>query len=275
MPSPFPGMDPFLEHPDFFPGLHSSMIYCSCEAMQARLPEPYFAVLNERLWVETTERPIEPDVDVLRGSEESHPDARSGGAVVAMRTRSTPVVVTIPHDESRETFVEIRTKTDRGERIVTTIELLSWTNKTPGEHGRDLYVKKQQELFNAPIHLVEIDLLRGGEHTTLAPRRKLRKRVGRFDYHVSVHRFDKWVDCFVYATRLEEPLPEIAVPLLPGDGDVPLDLQVVFDRCYDAGPYRRRVRYDPSQIVPPLPAEQLEWVMQKLRDRGMFAAAGS
>jgi hypothetical protein len=268
-------MDPFLEHPDFFPNLHDSFITHSMEFLQARLPEPYFAVTSERLWVEITERRVEPDVDVLVSNGDAPRETNSTGAAVAVRTRSQPVVITIPHDESRETFVEIRTKTDRGERIVTTIELLSWTNKTPGEHGRELYVKKQQELFNAPIHLVEIDLLRGGEHTTLAPRRKIRKRVGRFDYHVCVHRFDKWVDCFVYATRLEEPLPEVAVPLLPGDGDVPLDLQAVFDRCYDAGPYRRRVRYDPSQIVPPLPAEQLAWVTQRLRERGEAAVAGS
>jgi hypothetical protein len=35
MPSPFPGMDPFLEHPVFFGGLHSSMIAYLCEFMQA------------------------------------------------------------------------------------------------------------------------------------------------------------------------------------------------------------------------------------------------
>ena len=38
--------------------------------------------------------------------------------------------------------------------------------------------------------------------------------------------------------RLETALPVITVPLLPGDGDVPLDLQAVFTRCYDTGPYR-------------------------------------
>ncbi len=275
MPSPFPGMDPFLEHPDFFPNLHDSLITHSSEFLQARLPEPYFAVTSQRLWVETTERRIEPDVDVLVSKSVVPREPRSAGAGVAVLTRSQPVVISIPHDERRETLVEIRTKTDRGERIVTTIEILSWTNKTPGEKGRDLYIKKQQELLDAPIHLVEIDLLRGGEHTTLLSRRRIQRRVGRFDYHASVHRFDKWVDCFVYATRLQEPLPEIAVPLLPGDGDVPLDLQAVFDRCYDAGPYRRRVRYDPSFIVPPLDSDQLEWVKQRLKERSAAAPASS
>ena len=36
-------------------------------------------------------------------------------------------------------------------------------------------------------------------------------------------------------------LPPLAIPLLPGDPDVTVDLQAVFDRAYDAGPYRREV----------------------------------
>ena len=50
-------------------------------------------------------------------------------------------------------------------------------------------------------------------------------------------------------------LPEIAIPLLPGDGDVAVDLQEVFQRSYDAGPYRRRIRYRQTEPVPPLDAE--------------------
>jgi hypothetical protein len=61
-------------------------------------------------------------------------------------------------------------------------------------------------------------------------------------------------------------LPEIAVPLLPGDGAVPLDLAAVFARCYDTGPYRRRVRYDPARLVPPLAMERTAWVRKVLQD---------
>ncbi len=58
MPSPFPGMDPFLEHPDFFPDLHAAMSGYLREALQACLPAPYFAVVNQRLWVEPSARYI-------------------------------------------------------------------------------------------------------------------------------------------------------------------------------------------------------------------------
>jgi hypothetical protein len=120
--------------------------------------------------------------------------------------------------------------------------------------------------LDADVHLIEIDLLRDGLHTTAVPRWRILQKAGPFDYHVSVHPFDSLDKFFLYAVPLEQCLPEIAIPLLPGDGSVQLDLQAVFDRCYDSGPYRRRVRYDPSLIVPPLEPERLEWVRQRLRE---------
>src|SRR5262245_61400895 len=137
MPSPFPGMDPFLEHPFYFPNLHSGFVYCMSESLQGNLPEPYFAVLNERLWVEAAGRLIEPDVDVLaRGKKKPKP---SNGAVAVAEARTRPIVIPILHDERRETYLDIRTRTGDKERVVTTIEVLSLTNKTRGQRGRKLY----------------------------------------------------------------------------------------------------------------------------------------
>ena len=41
MPSPFPGMDPFLKNPEIFPDLHDSFITYLREALQANLPGSY------------------------------------------------------------------------------------------------------------------------------------------------------------------------------------------------------------------------------------------
>ena len=49
------------------------------------------------------------------------------------------------------------------------------------------------------------------------------------------------------------------IPLLPGDPDVPLNLQSVFQRAYDAGPYRRAVAYGVDPIDPPLTPNQQAW----------------
>ncbi len=69
----------------------------------------------------------------------------------------------------------------------------------------------------------------------------------------------------VYPMRLEERLPPIDVPLLPGDPPVTLDLQAVFDRCYDAGPYAREVRYGVDALIPPLEPDRAAWAQQTVQ----------
>lgn len=268
MPSPFPGMDPYLEDPDIFPDFHNSFVFCVREALQPQLPEPYYAAIGRRAWIEVSERYIGPDVEVL---EPRHPrrnhEEPSGAVAVAARPSIQPVVVHVPHDERIEPLIEIYVGRRSERRLVTSIEVLSLTNKTPGQHGRDLYVRKQQEMLHGNVHLVEIDLLRSGHHTTAVPRDRLRAATGPFDYHVSIHRFDNLEDYFVYPFQLAQPLPEISIPLLDGDSAVPLDLQTVFQRTYDAGPYRREIDYRQDTPVPPLSAGQLAWAQQVLSDR--------
>ncbi len=275
MPSPFPGMDPYLEHPEVFPGLHDSMVTFLQEALQKSLPEPYYATSKSRVWIEVSQRYIEPDVDVLHPREAGRPKSRSNGPAVLVppTARGRPVLVRVPHDERRERFLEICSLQDDGDRLITTIELLSPSNKTPGKHGRELYLRKQKEILDSKVHLVEIDLLRAGIHSTVVPRERIVEESGPFDYHVSIHFFDQLEDHLVYPIRLDERLPEIAVPLSPADSPVLVDLQAVFDRAYDIGPYRRRNRYQKDKPVPPLTAEQAEWATRLLREKGLLANA--
>jgi hypothetical protein len=264
-------MDPFLEHPHFFPGLHSRFITRIGDSLTERLPEPYYADITDRVWVEASRRYIEPDVNVLRenGAEQ---EESAGGVAIGSRLGTRFVTVHVPHDERRETLVEIYSKQE-GELLVTTIELLSLANKTEGEHGRELYLRKQREVLDSKVNLVEIDLLRGGLHTTAVPLQEARARAGTFDYHVCIHCADDLEDFFVCPIQLQERLPEIKIPLLPADDPVPLDLQAIFEECYDRGPYRRRVRYSTGEIIPPLQGDQAEWARQVLRDKGLGTAS--
>jgi hypothetical protein len=266
-------MDPYLEHPAIFPDLHDSILTYLREFVQAKLPPPYFVAIGDRVWVEVSEREIGPDVKVLRSHGDGARPAGSqgGGTAVAAALRSEPVVVTVPQHERREPFLEIRSRLD-GERLVTTIEILSLTNKTPGAHGRDLYLRKQKEVLESKVHLVEIDLLRAGQHSTAVPLEWALPKTGRFDYHVSIHHFDNLEDYFVYPILLRQKLPEIVIPLLPGDPPVALDLQAVFDRSYDTGPYRRRVRYGEVEIEPPLPPQDAAWAAGLLARGGQQPA---
>jgi hypothetical protein len=262
-------MDPYLESPDWFPGLHDALITFLVGALMRRLPEPYYAKSTQRVWLEYTHKQIEPDADVLRsGLGSSHWRGVRGGVATAERIDlAEPVVVSvemIDHDPYEEPFVEIRRRDGSDDRLVAAIEVLSPANKTSGNPGRESYLAKQREILAGETHLIEIDLLRGGTHTTAVPRELVVAKAGPFDYHVCTHRFDRPRDFFVYPIRLEQGLPGIAIPLLPGDPDIPLSLQSVFDRAYDEGPYHRVVRYGEAPIIPALRPERLAWVKAQL-----------
>jgi hypothetical protein len=58
---------------------------------------------------------------------------------------------------------------------------------------------------------------------------------------------------------------------LPGDPDVPLDLQKVFNQAYDFRPYRKEIAYGKDPIVPRLRSEQAKWVADRLKRHGRRA----
>lgn len=267
MPSPFPGMDPFLENSEYFPDLHDSLVTYLQEMLQPRLPEPYFAKKAKRVWLERADRYIGPDVYIARGRGRAE-DVPSGGEVpIATIAETGPIAVAaepVPMLEVEEPYLQIYTRHDGEKRLVTTIEVLSPSNKSPSSEGRGLYLKKQLEILGSPVHLIEIDLLRGGEHSTAVSRERMLEKTGPIDYHVSLHCFNEPEKFYVYPIRLRYRLPEIAIPLLPEDPAITADLQAVFNRSYDAGPFRREVDYAQETPDPPLSEEQMRWVAEML-----------
>jgi hypothetical protein len=145
--------------------------------------------------------------------------------------------------------------------LVAVIELLSPTNKTPNAVGRAQYLEKQQQLLQSTAHLMEIDLLHYGEHTVFLPREAI-LADGDWDYLVVLHKAG-WGGARgdVWRVRLEQRLPRVAVPLLPGDGEVVLDLQEALERVYGEGRFDRKVDYTQPPPVP-LSEEKLAWVQQ-------------
>jgi hypothetical protein len=270
MASPFPGMDPYLENPGIFPDFHDRFIAYLSESMQPALPEPYVAALGRRAWVEVSERFIGPDVNGLHSSGSSSGSPVNAQAAAAATCEVTqPIVVHVPHDEQVETRVELYIGRGQDRRLVTAIELLSPANKTAGERGRELYLRKQAELLNTKTHLVEIDLLRGGLHTTAVPKDRMRRKVAPTPYHVCSHRFDRFEDFLIHPIRLQDKLPTIAIPLLPDDGEIVISLQQVFERTYAAGPYHREIDYASEVPPPPLDEPDYQWVHQTVMHRAM------
>lgn len=266
MPGPFPGMDPYLEHPVLWPGVHQGLIGNARAALNAILPPQYVADMGERLYIVQPERSIYPDVLVLEHPSAGAPVEQAAGGTAVAVASDPPWVVTIAPAEMREVFIEILAVADQS-RVVTVIEVLSPSNKTAGSEGRTLYLTKQQENLESQTHLIELDLLHQGEHTAAPPQWKLLER-GRSDYLVSLHRGGQGARYEVWAIPLRQRLPRIHVPLAGGDPDVVLDLQVIFDRCYDEGGYARRLDYRREPPIP-LAGDDAQWADQLLRERGL------
>lgn len=246
MPSPFPGMDPYLENPKTWPDLHSSLISYIREELQPQLRPKYIARIGERVELSTFGRAYIPDVLVIRSATAVYQTAPVGAAPVA----DEPVVMRLLEEERRVPFLEI-IHHPSGE-VVTLIEVLSPANKS-GE-GREKYLRKQDDICNAGVNLVEIDLLSQGEATTRARLVGAEKSV-QWRYHVSVTRSQPAARIEAYPTSLQQRLPRCRIPLRPEDEDVVLDLPGVFTRCYDVGGYDLLVDYSQP---PPVPLSQVE-----------------
>ena len=68
----------------------------------------------------------------------------------------TAVVVEYDYDsgEEREIFLDIFEISGSDRQLVTSIEILSPANKTPGREGRGLYRTKQREMLKAEVHFI-------------------------------------------------------------------------------------------------------------------------
>lgn len=256
MPSPFPGMDPFLEAPAFWSDFHARFINYWCEAIADALPLNYEARLGERVYLienEPDERKLVfPDVSVTQaGTAGEQP---SEGAVATLEPVTIPLTIL---DGPRETYIEILHRPDRA--LVTALELFSPPNKQ--QPGRTEYLAKRNALLFQHVHLVELDLLRGGHRLPL----KQSLPVGDCYYFVS--RAEQRPDCQVYAWPLRHALPALPVPLRGPDPDLLIDLAEVFTTAYDRGRFERGIDYGnplPSHLRP----DERTWAEDVLAAKG-------
>jgi hypothetical protein len=250
--SPFPGMDPWLEHPAWWPNVHQRMITYMSDTLQSLVGDRYFVAIGERVYVEAPEHSYYPDVSIV--------EQRGGRNVVTSVGADIPVVVIVEAVEHREVFLEISDAVS-GEHVVTVIEVLSPANKRPGP-GRDLYLRKQAEILNSTTSLVEIDLLRDGEPTVAVPGHRRAESAYGVVVSPVMDRFRREL----YPIRLFDRLPRVTIPLKEGDQPAVLDLQAVLDETYDKGGFGRRIDYN-RPPVPPLGASDQAAALQLLAAR--------
>lgn len=248
MPSPFPGMNPYLEQAEDWQDFHTEFLVTLRHQLVPQLVPGYSARMEEHLYL--TDAPAEPrrlfgrsDVAV----------ARDPGAAdrPALATIEAPAVVTLPVlDYVRVRYLKIWGH--RGRDLVAVIELLSPSNKRAG-NVRESYLAKRAELLQSPVNFVEIDLLRGWTPTPAEGRTPAA-------YSVLVARGHRRQHAEFWPIGLREPLPTIPIPLREPDGDARVDLQAVLHQAYDRAGYDHYIYKGKPE--PALSSEDAAWARQ-------------
>lgn len=259
MASPFPGIDPFVEDQEWS-DFHSNFIVELQAQLVPRLEPKYFVRVERRIYVEhpaydEEQRPQQriPVLSVHLGTGSTGAASSEGGTA----TLAAPVECVVPMpEERRESYLLIK-ETDTHE-VVTVLELLSPSNKRIGGDGRREYLNKRDEVLRGATHLVELDLLRGGERLPIKP------PVPVGDFYAIVSRSQRRPRVDVYAWRLSDPLPTISVPLTGLKESVPLDLGAALTAVYDRVRYYNSINYQ-APLQTPLPPQQTDWVAERLR----------
>lgn len=265
MPSPFPGMDPYLENVIYWKSVHSLLISIITLALNNTLPDAFVARPEGRSYILPNHDLVYPDAILVRSpSDDAIPPLGSVGT--AAQATTLPLLFEYTTQETNEPYVTILSVDS--EEVVTIIEVLSPTNKAPESTGREEYLRKQREILRSPTHLLEIDLLRSGAHSVAIGREAVLSQT-QYDYLVSLRRAgDERKSRFaVWAWSVRDVLPVVTVPLLPGWADVPLDLQAVWDDTYRGGRWDKTINYR-NAPEPPLSSADAAWAGALLREKG-------
>lgn len=259
MPSPFPGMDPYLEG-SLWTSVHSQLASVIVRQLNPQIRPRYIALPTRRFVRDLPEGEgliIEeniPDVAVQR-----QPTARPGPAPRTVGVLSPPLRLrAVVRTPVPLITVEIRDVERR--RLVTAIEILSPTNKR--KEGRREYLRRRDRFLGSDAHLLEIDLLRKGH------RIPMQDELPPAPYFVFLSRAGQGPIIEVWPIPIDQPLPTVPVPLHEGDADARLDLQQALTMTYDECGFGDLLDYTgpPDRPLAPEPAA---WVDQHLRAAGL------
>ncbi|MBW4510250.1 MAG: DUF4058 family protein [Scytonematopsis contorta HA4267-MV1] len=260
MPTPFPGMNPYLEHPELFPGLHHLLISEIARFLSPILRPKYRVAVEVRMYETNDENSLLVGIpDVIVKSRQTTDSSKDTNIAVAAPS-TEPLKVKIPMPISiREGYLEV--KEVGTEALITTIEILSPTNKRPGK-GRDAYEEKRENVLRSRTNLVEVDLLRKGQLMAFSG-----NNIDS-DYRVLVCRGSNRPYADLYAFNLQDIIPAFSLPLRAGDTEPLIDLQGLLNNVYDIYDYDLVINYS-QEAVPALSKDNVAWVDTLLREKGL------
>lgn len=262
MPSPFPGMDPYLENPELWPDVHHELISQIRTALNPALLPRYVARVEMRVYVSDQDDPGRdyrvPDVRIEKTSHRKGAKKMPKSEAVAIAEPLTIPFLT--NEEIKEARLEIRRRESNA--LVAVLEILSPSNKIRGSAGRKSFLDKRREIMNSEVHWIEIDLLRAGT-PSLA-------RLARTacDYRIVVARCEECSYGQFWPVSVRQALPVIGIPLRDKDTDVSLDLNAVLRAAYDNAAYGVSIDYR-REPVPQLDRANAAWAAKLLREQGL------
>ncbi|HEY4688869.1 MAG TPA: DUF4058 family protein [Anaerolineae bacterium] len=252
MRSPFPGMDPCLEHPALWPDVHNRLIAAIADDLAPRLAPRYYVGLERRAYL------LKPDDIAFIG----RPDIAVVSRGSQPKPRALPLAeagvldVDVPmNDEVSENFLEVHEVTTG--RLVTILEVLSPANKLH-EEGRRQYEQKRDQVFRTRTNLVEVDLLRAGEPMPVVG------KPGHSDYRILVSRGSQRPRAQLHTFHLRQPIPTFPLPLLPADDEPVVDLNTILHALYERARFDLRLDYT-QPPVPPLDDEDAAWARELIK----------
>lgn len=263
MPSPFPGMDPYLEGTEWT-SVHTELSSEIARQLAPKLRPRYVARTTRRFVTEmvgdvsVTTGSVYPDVGVVDAAGQGAVEESYSGSFSAPLELATVIPAQIPL-----LTIEIRDVAHR--ELVTAIEVLSPTNKR-GDGYRE-YLDKRQRLLHSAAHLIEIDLLRAGQRVPM------QQPLPAAPYFIFLSRVERRPIVEIWPVRLNMRLPVIPVPLRAGDDDIDLDLQLALTTIYDALNYDLTIDYT-QPPEPPLTGDAAIWARKRLREAGFSTEDG-
>jgi Protein of unknown function (DUF4058) len=261
MPSPFPGMDPYLEDPFFWHQVHSRLIVALANDLGAKLRPKYYAAIETRTYLEDGDGNIFvgiPDAIVFSGTQATPTSANA--ATLTMPIVQPQKVRLVEPIEVKERYLEIRKVGSK--EVIAAIEVLSPKNKR-GE-GREIYLKKRQVMLESASHFVEIDLLRAAQPI------RVEGITARSDYRILVSAADERPNADLYSFNLREAIPVFLLPLRSEDAPIPVDLKALLQAVYDQGCFDLQVDYEQPVPEPMLSKDDRAWVAE-IVDRSIAA----
>ncbi len=254
MPSPFPGMDPYLEARSLWGSVHHRLISAISDALTAQIAPHFFVGIEERVYIIDPEDDA-PDMVFPDAYLVQPPDASPAAAPISARTPTTPTLVAaLAPLEVRDRYIELRDA--NGQEVITTIEVISPRNKAPRSRGRQAFLKKRHAVLASATNWIEIDLLRGGERPAEVAQQS--------DYYALLKRRGHRDHFAVWYVDMRDPLPVIAVPLRDPFPDAVLDLGAILADIYARGTDDLRLDYTQAPPPPRLAPADAAWAAQQI-----------